>query len=266
VLLLAAASCRDAGRLMTREQIKAKRSSQQDEWLSSFEKCPKCFVKDVTNDKRIYLFDAIVDCESTIRVGTYGDGGKWVCNPDRLRRSTIVYSFGVGLEITFDLEMASMFGADVYMFDPSPSLSRQYVAYQTGMPHGKGWVYFQPLGLGPISTVRGKEWSLSIEGKACPAMSFSDIAKALGHTHVDILKIDIEGGEYAALKQILADNSLTKLNVQQLLVEFHLWSSSNFEDFVRIVGGLKKQGYLLFRKELNPGDAMRCAELAFVRA
>ncbi len=212
------------------------------------------------------LFDAVVDCRTTFRVGTWGDGGKWLCDPERLRAQTVVYSFGVGGEISFDLEMAGLFGAEVFMFDPTPSLSRRYQPFKTGATQGRGHVFFHALGLGPLSSEPGKEWSLTLEGQPCPVHSLAQIAKTIGHDHVDILKLDIEGGEFAALQHMLAANSLARLRVQQILVEFHVMSDQAFGDFVGIVKRLGEQGYLLFRKELNPADATHCAEFGFVRA
>jgi hypothetical protein len=251
---------------MTREKVDAKRLARQDQFLREFQECPPCFVDRTRgHNQRIFLFDAVADCNTTLRIGTFGDGGKWLCEPERLPTSTVVYSFGVGDETSFDHEMAAVFGAEVHMFDPSPSVTRKFESFKAGKAQGPGRIFFHALGLGPVSSAPGKEWSLTIEGQACAAKSFADIAKSLGHTHVDILKIDVEGGEFAAMPQILAEKSLAALQVQQILIEFHLWSDESFEKFVQIVQGLKDQGYLLFRKELNPTDASRCAEFAFVR-
>jgi len=252
-------------RLMTREKIDAKRLARQEQHFREYQECPPCFVDRTRgHNQRIFLFDGVADCNTTLRIGTFGDGGKWLCEPERLPTSTVVYSFGVGDETSFDHEMAAVFGAEVHMFDPSPSVTRRFESYQAGKAQGPGRVFFHALGLGPVSSVKGSEWTLTIEGKPCAAKSFTDIAKSLGHTHVDILKIDIEGGEFAAMQQMLAEKSLAALQVQQILIEFHLWSDEAFDQFVQIVQGLKDQGYLLFRKELNPTDASRCAEFAFV--
>jgi hypothetical protein len=260
------ASPASASTLMTREKVDAKRLARQDQFLREFQECPPCFVDRTRgHNQRIFLFDAVADCNTTLRIGTFGDGGKWLCEPERLPASTVVYSFGVGDETSFDHEMAAVFGAEVHMFDPSPSVTRKFESFKAGKPQGPGRIFFHALGLGPVSSAPGKEWSLTIEGQPCAAKSFADIAKSLGHTHVDILKIDVEGGEFGAMPQMLAEKSLAALQVQQILIEFHLWSDESFEKFVQIVQGLKDQGYLLFRKELNPTDASRCAEFAFVR-
>ena len=247
------------------EEISVKKSRLQDQTLQEFDQCPQCFLKKVVGAQRTYLFDAIVDCGTTMRVGSPYDGGKWICNPQQLPRTPIVYSFGVGNDISFDMDMAGMFGCDVYLFDPSPSVVGNFNGFKSGQSCGRGHLSFQPIGLGPVSSNERDQWNLVLEGQRCAAKSLSDIARSLNHTHVDILKIDIEGGEFAALKQELTSQTLLSLNVRQLLVEFHLWNDECFADFIRIVGSLKKQGFMLFRTEFNPYAAEKCAEYSFVR-
>lgn len=251
--------------LTAKTEIYDRRSGLQDQILREFDQCPLCVVHKFTGFQRTYLFDAVTDCETTIRVGTVFDGGKWLCDPQSLPRPSVVYSFGVGGDISFDMDMAGLFGSEVYMFDPSPSVAANFSSFQSGQPCGRGRLCFQALGLGPVSKDERSQWRLVIEGKECAVKSLAEIALSLRHDHVDILKIDIEGGEFAALRQVLSSHTLQSLHVNQLLVEFHLWNDDCFEDFVRIVGSLKRQGFLLFRKEFNPYAAEKCAEFAFVK-
>lgn len=249
----------------TKKGIFEKKLQMQDRVLQEFARCPECIVRKVVGTQRNYLFDAVTDCDTTMRVGTAFDGGKWICNPQSLPNASIVYSFGVGDDISFDIDMAGLFGCDVHMFDPSPSVAANFANFKSGQLCGRGRIYFQPVGLGPVSGEGKNQWNLVIEGQKCAVKSLAAIAGSLNHTHVDILKIDVEGGEFAALKQMLSSQSLLSLGVQQLLVEFHLWNDEAFADFIRIVGALKSQGFLLFRKEFNPYAADKCAEYAFVR-
>jgi hypothetical protein len=237
----------------------------QNQILEEFNRCPDCIAQKIAGAQRTYLFDAVTDCETSIRVGSPFDGGKWICSPQSLPLHPIVYSFGIGEDITFDSDMAGLFGCDVFMFDPSPSVVRNFEHFNSGQPCGQGRLYFETLGLGPVSNKDADPYRLIIEGKTCPVRNLADIARAHGHTRIDVLKIDIEGGEFASLKQILATNSLGALQVNQLLVEFHLIDDQCFKDFILIIGLLQKQGYLLFRKEFNPYVADKCAEFAFVK-
>ncbi len=248
-----------------RDSIYQVRTGLQRQLLEEFERCPECFVRKYTGAQRTYLFDAVTDCKTTIRVGTRFDGGKWIADPQTLSGSSVVYSFGVGDNISFDMDIAGWFGADVYMFDPSPSVVSCFSGFLPAQACGKGHLTFQPIGLGPVSREASRQWDLVIEGKHCVARSLADIARSLHHDHIDILKIDIEGGEFAALQQMIDTQALLNLHVRQLLVEFHLWDDQCFAEFVRIVGSLDKEGFLIFRKEFNPYAADKCAEFSFLR-
>jgi hypothetical protein len=95
-------------------------------------------------------------------------------------------------------------------------------------------------------------------------MHLSEIAADLRHKHVDILKIDIEGGEMAALTEIVTSGTLARLSVKQLLVEFHLWNDEHWGSFVKVISLLREHGYLIFRKEINPLEPDKCAEFCFL--
>jgi disulfide oxidoreductase YuzD len=47
--------------------------------------------------------------------------------------------------------------------------------------------------------------------------SIKDIMKDLGHTHIDVLKMDIEGAEYSVIENILDSD----ISIDQVLIEFH---------------------------------------------
>src|SRR6185436_3915084 len=46
--------------------------------------------------------------------------GGWCVCPDRITPKSIVYSIGVGEDISWDLAMIEKFGVDVQAFDPTP--------------------------------------------------------------------------------------------------------------------------------------------------
>jgi hypothetical protein len=73
----------------------------------------------------------------------------------------------------------------------------------------------------------------------------------------------VEGGEYAALHQLLSSGTLNKLAVKMILIEFHFWNDELFKDFLTLIDGLTEQGYLIYRKEFNATN-IKCAEYAFV--
>jgi len=244
--------------------VQNRRTEDQAKLLETYKKDPEGFLKEYVGLERTFLFDAVIDAKNMVRVGTFGDGGKWVSDPQSLRTGTVVYSFGAGTEISFDAEMAGLYGCEVHCFDPTPSLERNFVHCRPGQSVGKGTFSFHAVGLGPVSLDPEKANDLVLEDQKCKVKRLSHIAAELGHSQIDILKIDIEGGEMAALTEIITSGTLKSLSVKQLLVEFHLWDDVYWGSFVKIINLLRERRYLLFRKEFNPIDPEHCGEFCFL--
>jgi Methyltransferase domain len=244
--------------------VQSRRIEDQAKLLEAYKEDPEGFLEEYEGVQRIFLFDAVIDAKNMTRVGTSGDGGKWVSDPQSLRTGTVVYSFGAGDEISFDAEMAGLYGCEVHCFDPTPSVEHDFARCRPGQPVGKGTFWFHAVGLGPVSLDPDKAYDLVLEDRKCKVKRLDEIAAELGHSHIDILKIDIEGGEMAALTEILTSGALARLSVKQLLVEFHLWGDEHWDSFVKIIGLLRERGYLIFRKEFNPLLSERCAEFCFL--
>lgn len=147
-------------------------------------------------------------CKDVIRVGTLNDGGKEICvdEPYRPRAPCIIYSFGINNNFLFDNAAVDLFGCDVYCFDPSMTNSSSRVSEH---------VWFYKLGLAGENKVNSKGWSLK---------TLDAIKQMLGHSNktIDILKVDIEGDEWASLLQMVPAGSLR--NVKQIAMETHFLS------------------------------------------
>jgi EAL domain-containing protein (putative c-di-GMP-specific phosphodiesterase class I) len=84
----------------------------------------------------------------------------------------------------------------------------------------------------------------------------SDIMSEYGHERIDLLKIDIEGSEYAVLDQVLDDN----IEIKQLVVEVHERYIENGKLLTtKMIESLKAKGYKLFAKSLSR------EELSFIK-
>src|SRR5262245_31962324 len=82
-------------------------------------------------------------CE--VQLPTYSAGnrsGVWTVCPDLLGRDSVVYSFGVGNNLSWDLALAARFDLTVHAFDPTPA-SVAWVAAQS-IPAN---LHFHPIGL-----------------------------------------------------------------------------------------------------------------------
>ena len=159
--------------------------------------------------------------------------------------------------------MAGLYGCEVHCFDPTPSVVREFAIADPDNRSAKGNSRSMPWGWDrfPWTPKKPMIWSSKARNARSSASARSppnwDISQ------VDILKMDIEGGEMAALTEILTSGTLARLSVKQLLVEFHLWDDEHWGSFVKIISVLNEPGYLIFRKEFNPIDARNAPSSAF---
>jgi len=165
-------------------------------------------------------------CE-TLRLGSAGAG--WTVCPTGLDAASIVYSVGVGAEISFDRALIERFGLTVHAFDPTPrsvawvaaqDLPAGFVFHPLGLAAHDGTIAFHPprketsAHFTPVRRHRRSDESSRVE---CPVRRLATLMRDLGHDHLDLLKLDIEGGEYEVLEDVLD----AELDVRQLAVEFH---------------------------------------------
>ena len=81
-----------------------------------------------------------------------------------------------------------------------------------------------------------------------PVHRLMTIMEMLGHDHIDVLKMDIEGAEYGVIADLLSCN----IRVDQLLVEFHhRWPELGLQKTKRAIRELNRAGYQIFNVSLN---------------
>lgn len=184
------------------------------------------------------------------RFGTFYGG--WVIAPKALPRSNpIVYSFGLGEDISFDLAMIQSYGAVVHGFDPTPTLAdwghrsdlpAEFHFHDIGLANLDGTLAFgapTQIGLDDYTVLRGDSDNV-VHLRVARLQS---LMRDLGHTHVDLVKMDIEGAEFDALRDLVESG----VRPTQLLVEFHyLHSRDELKRTLDCVNLLRKSGYRIF--------------------
>ena len=196
--------------------------------------------------------------KKTIKVNKkwYGNdyGGFFIC-PDLLNENSIIYSLGIGEDISFDIAVIENHNCSVFGFDPTPksikwvkkkqNLPSKFLFYEFGIADSSGMVdFYLPVNEEHVSGSYIKQSNVNEKQRVIVEMkSWTDITTALGHTQIDVLKMDIEGAEYKVLDSILESDVALK----QILIEFH---DRMFDEGImktkNAVKKMKDHGYEIF--------------------
>jgi FkbM family methyltransferase len=178
--------------------------------------------------------------------------GAWVVPEGLLTARSTVYSFGVGEDISFDLELIQRYGCYVYAFDPTPNAARfvqqitpesHFIFSQIGLSNRDGTAFFTDQKRGDTSL--GVTNSANITGQSVyelPVNRLSTLMTRNGHNRIDLLKMDIEGLEYDVIDDMLAICLLP----QCIILEFHHYQRKDPQSTQRAVRQLRAAGYSLF--------------------
>jgi hypothetical protein len=215
------------------------------------------------------LYEPIYNCHNRVRLGRIGDGGKWLCNLDRLisRPSCIIYSFGSNGEISFeeDLIKETLQKCLVHVFDPvihSVLGNNRFFngpsAFDLSSSMNIPRIVWHTTGLGSKDSVL----ETARFGKMNVAR-LSTIMKQLGNTFIDVLKVDVEGYEWEAFEEIFSAGP--PLPFGQLLIEVHI---EDFGKARKFFDDAERLGLRMFFKEpvqyASCSPLCRQAEICFV--
>ena len=150
--------------------------------------------------------------------------GRHYIIPDLITKNSLVYSFGIGEDISFDLALIENTGCKVYAFDPTPKslawikqqkLPEGFQFFEYGLSDKDGTLTFEPPPNPNWVSYKESEKGTIV----LPVKCLSTIKAELGHVNkqIDFLKLDIEGSEFSVINDILANN----LHPVQMSVGFH---------------------------------------------
>jgi FkbM family methyltransferase len=187
-------------------------------------------------------------------------GAAWTLAPDFLHKDSVVWSVGVGEDISFDEELHSHFGVRINAFDPTP---RSLAWLQArGIPD---WFHLHPVGLAGQDGVarfrppaNASHVSFAMLNRSPHPADAADItaevrclttlASLLGHRAIDLVKMDIEGAEYDVIQTL----SMQRILPRQLLVEFHhRHPGYGIDRTISATRSLRSMGYRLFHVSPN---------------
>lgn len=159
-----------------------------------------------------------------VRLGS--DYGGWIVPSGLLEPGSRCYSAGLGEDGSFDRELALRYGCQVFVLDPTP----RAVAYAESYFADVRSITFHPIGLwseaavlrfyAPADATHVSHSVLNLQRTSsyfeAPCLSVAEFMAAQGHHDLVLLKLDIEGAEYAVLTALIRDAILPTI----LCVEF----------------------------------------------
>jgi len=209
-------------------------------------------------NRKLRKHGVVPDPDLRSRARPMGRPGSWdvwhIVSPAK-GELKLVYSFGIGRDISFDLAIIEAHGVELHGFDPT-SVSRNWLKQQN-LPGG---FHFHETGLsdkdGTISLFPPKhehQHNFSQEKLSyvtdrhkpveVPVNRLTTLMERLGHKHLDVLKIDIEGSEFEAIPDILTSGC----SFDQLLVEIHYhYPTRSFKEGLELIETLRRAGYVCF--------------------
>lgn len=187
-------------------------------------------------------------------LGDQSLGLQWTICPTGLNAQSVVYSGGVGSDISFEHELVRRFGCSIIVLDPSPTGVQTMARPENNIPQ----LRFLPLALcasvGKLKMappVPGEDsWSAQRNSTGTLEVASTDLYTLMrqnGHTHIDLLKIDIEGCEYEVIDDILGKRIL----VRQICADFDYdrVAGASRGKAIRAMLKLAARGYKLISQE-----------------
>jgi FkbM family methyltransferase len=188
--------------------------------------------------------------EDLVRLGS--PYGGWWLPTSVLVPGAVAYCAGAGEDITFDLALLRH-GVRVTTFDPTP----RAVSYVTSLTIGDDRFRFASVGwwnedteidlYAPRDPAHVSYSALDLQGTGesitVPVRRVATLARELGDTALDIIKMDIEGAEMVVIPDILSSGPLPRV----LCVEFD--RVRPLRDVVSLIRRVKRAGLLPARSE-----------------
>lgn len=196
-----------------------------------------------------------------VHVGDPHYGG-WTIPGELVRPSSICYCVGAGGDISFDLELIRRYGVTVRAFDPVADYVQRaredagdepsFTIHQAAIAGSDGPLRMQLThdpGSGSVSPAGLYDSHDYVE---VPGRTLASLMDELGDEQIELLKLDIEGGEFDVIPTL----DLRALGVRIFATQMH--HNGSVADARGLIAKLRRDGY----------DAVACVpavKLTFVR-
>uniref|UniRef100_A0A1I7SXN9 Methyltransf_21 domain-containing protein n=2 Tax=Caenorhabditis tropicalis TaxID=1561998 RepID=A0A1I7SXN9_9PELO len=171
-------------------------------------------------------------CRNQNRIGAIADGGKEACNVQAVRKNdcTLV-SLGLHNQIDFDQAIHVATGGHCKILGVDKSEQNEETQQIYSQMGGQLFVGMIPS-----------------------EITLPDMMRQAGRNEVEILKIDIEGGEFAGLEPLIKD-----FLVCQIMIEIH----GKPMEHLNLLRVMSRYGFRIFNVETNP-FCPKCCEYSLI--
>lgn len=178
----------------------------------------------------------------------------WPVCTELIDERSVVYSFGVGRNVDWDLAMIRRFGVTVHAFDPTPesirwvrsqALSEKFAFHACGISDRDGLQAFHApkRASGYYTTEKRRRGGADVAPVQGEVRRLSSLMREMGHRRIDVLKLDVEGSEFAAIPDLVREG----IEIGQLLVEVHYHHRAHsFREGMELIETLKRYGMRCF--------------------
>lgn len=183
--------------------------------------------------KQALKVEPFVPVRARLALEFHGDDYCGWCVPrGRLNARSVVVDVGLGEDVSFSTSLMSSYGCAVHGFDPTPraidfvrrAAPPGFVLHEVGVAAERGRAsFFLPNNEAHVSGSLVHASHVGDRSIEVELVTLGDVFERIGQTHIDLLKIDIEGAEYPLLAG--EDFALNASRIDMLCVEFHhRWS------------------------------------------
>jgi FkbM family methyltransferase len=207
-------------------------------------------------------------------------GGWFIPKECKLDENSIVYSVGVGEDISFDIKIQTKYNSNIVLLDPTKRAIKHFEECKQYFKNNKKYKFtgdiqsdyyknliteepdfdkikYVEIGLWDKPD-RLKFYKQSNKNNVSQSVindmftgdydiievdSLKNIMQTLNHTNIDLLKLDIEGAEISVLNQMLNDNIFPKY----LCIEFDLFlkKKDKNNDTRKLINRLLQNNYII---------------------
>lgn len=189
----------------------------------------------------------------------FGKVGNYLIHRLRAGSKPVIYSFGVGNDVSFDVEAADLFDVPIFMYDPTPDVAlfmKDFEGDERLVFRNEG-IYSRNADVKLFTSDKVLNASLypihrSDRHEVVRCRTLTAFMAENGHDHIDILKMDVEGVADDVLVQIVDE---TAIRPKQIVTEFEIKGIENpltyLPKILAVAEKLRDNGYRIFNQLLT---------------